>query len=113
MEANLAGATYLVGFTGEDTDLFTRNTDSAIGTVTGEGVFVFDSENGDLISAHGAAAGRDEFEWLAFSQDAQEWGRQDLDRRGHHVNPYDFPAGAGLWPAGRDSVFHVSLARTR
>jgi hypothetical protein len=88
-ELSTNGRTYTVNYSDEDTRLFTAATGAPHGIVRGHGAFVFDSESGDLLKQKGSARGNDDIEWLAFSQDAQDFGRATLSQRGVAVNPCD------------------------
>ncbi len=90
MRTYYEGNTYTVVFEEPDTDCFTRYTESPPGVVRGRGTFVFNTLSGDVVKATGAARGREDMEWLAFSQDAHEHARQELQRHGVAANPYDF-----------------------
>ena len=73
MRARRRWNTYEVAFDERDAANFQANTDAPERTVVGCGVFVFDLHTGDIVDARGAANGRGEIEWLAFSQDAQDF----------------------------------------
>lgn len=90
MRTYYEGPTYTVSFDESDTNCFTRYTGASPEVVRGRGAFVFDSQTGDVLGRKGAARGREDAEWLAFSQDAQEHARDELGRHGVVVNPYDF-----------------------
>lgn len=90
MRTYYQGPTYTVEYTDADTACFTRHTDTPPGVVTGHGAFVFDTLSGDVVNRKGSARGRTDMEWLAFSQDAQDQARAELERQGVVVNPYDF-----------------------
>jgi len=93
MRAYYQGRTYLVEYTDSDAHCFTAHTHAPQGVVAGKGSFVFDSATGDMIGARGSAAKHGgDIEWLAFSQDAQDYGRGQLMREGVAVNPFDFGA---------------------
>lgn len=90
MHTRLFRSTYEVAFTDQDARIFSRETDAPEGVVQGHGSFVFDSATGEIVGASGSARGRGEIEWLAFSQDAQDFGRGQLAGAGVQVNPFDF-----------------------
>jgi len=91
MRTSFHGPTYRVDFDEQDAEYFVLNTGADPDDVSGHGSFVFDSVSGDLVDASGAASGRKQsMEWLAFSQDAQDHARRQLEKHGVVVNPYDF-----------------------
>lgn len=90
MRTYYEGPTYTVAFDENDTACFAHHTDADAAVVRGEGAFVFDTRTGDLLEARGAAKGRTEMEWLAFSQDAQDFAQLELSRHGIRTNPFDF-----------------------
>lgn len=49
-------------------------------TVEGSGSFSFE-RNGDLIGATGTAEDHDGSDWLAFSQDCQQYGEKKIQRK--------------------------------
>lgn len=111
MNTKFHDGTYEVEFTNQDAAVFTEGSGAPAGVVRGRGSFVFDSKTGDIVDAKGAAKGRAEIEWLAFSQDAQEFGRNQLAELGVRVNPYDF---AGHMPElGRSRNPPARISRTR
>ncbi len=90
MRTYYQGPTYTVVFDEGDTGCFTRHTEADPEVVRGRGAFVFDSFSGDLVTSKGSARGRDDMQWLAFSQDAQEHARKELRMHGVAINPYEF-----------------------
>lgn len=111
MHTSFHDGMYEVAFTNRDAAVFTEGSGAPEGLVRGRGTFVFDAKTGDLIGADGAAKGRHEVEWLAFSQDAQEFGREQLAQIGVKVNPYDF--ASHMPELGRTSNPDARISRTR
>ena len=90
MRTYYEGPTYTVSFDENDTACFAHHTDASAAVVHGAGAFVFDTKTGELLEGRGAAKGRTEMEWLAFSQDAQDFARLELSHHGIAINPFDF-----------------------
>lgn len=90
MQARRNGRHYAVAFSDADARIFTEGTGVPRGVVAGAGEFVYDAKNGDLVDRRGAARDRYEPEWLAFSQDAQEYGAMQMQQQGNPVAVYEF-----------------------
>jgi hypothetical protein len=90
MRTYYQGTQYTVEFDENDTTCFVRHTDASPQVVQGRGAFVFDTVSGELVAKRGAARGRKDQEWLAFSMDAQDHAREELRRHGVLANPYGF-----------------------
>lgn len=119
MRTYFQGKTYLVEFSDADTTCFARHTDADPSVVYGSGAFVFDSGTGDLVGLKGEARQHEgDIMWLAFSQDAQDFGRGELAGQGVAVNPYDFcpylpelahnPAKGHAYEGRRIELVHTS-----
>lgn len=90
MRTYYEGPTYTVAFDENDTACFAHNTDADASVVHGSGAFVFDTATGELLEGRGAAKGHTEMEWLAFSQDAQDFAQLELSHHGIAVRAFDF-----------------------
>lgn len=90
MRTYYEGPTYTVAFDENDTACFAHNTDADASVVHGSGAFVFDTATGELLEGRGAAKGHTEMEWLAFSQDAQDFAQLELSHHGIAVRSFDF-----------------------
>lgn len=76
MKTHDNGSILTVSFNDDDTRDFSDSWPCS--TVRGKGSFQFQKSNGDLVDATGAALKGDGSDWLAFSQDCQEWGTRNL-----------------------------------
>ena len=66
------GSGFTVGYTSRDADNFSRRWPCS--TVEGSGSFSFDAR-GNLVGVSGTARECDGWDWVAFSQDCQAYGR--------------------------------------
>lgn len=71
------GSFFTVTFNQDDTRDFSDTWPCS--TVRGKGSWQFQKSNGDLVDATGAASRNDGPDWLAFSQDCQQWGKRHLE----------------------------------
>ena len=70
------GSLYTVSYSADDAYAFSREWPCS--TVKGSGSFQFDKHNGDLVDVTGSASRNDGSDWLAFSEDCQEYGKARL-----------------------------------